>query len=181
VSAGPEEATMMESLSTAVQRKAFTALAILALACRPCGASPFGARGARAKRRRAVPTDSARVRLTIFPFPRSRRPERDDGVHERADSQRGVVTRYVGSPNQGYDPRPRCRRGVSDSSRSLDRVSRHSTPSISFSSLSDLLNPPWDRDDVWKRRGELTNRCRGELGELVSRYWIRIRRKLPAA
>lgn len=34
-------------------------------------------------------------RPTDDPLPRRRRPERHDGVHQRADSQRGVVTGYV--------------------------------------------------------------------------------------
>ena len=39
-----------------------------------------------------VPTDGP---TDDPPFPRRRRPERHDGVHQRADSQRGVVTGYV--------------------------------------------------------------------------------------
>lgn len=39
-----------------------------------------------------VPTDGP---TDDPPLPRRRRPERHDGVHQRADSQRGVVTGYV--------------------------------------------------------------------------------------
>ena len=88
-SACPGQAIMTESRSTAAHRKTVAALAILALACQPCGAFPT-ALGARAIS--DVPTDGP---TDDPPLPRRRRPERHDGVHQRADSQRGVVTGYV--------------------------------------------------------------------------------------
>ena len=87
-SACPGQAIMTESRSTAAHRKTVAALAILALACQPCGAFPTAlARSRHLRRADRRPTDD--------PLPRRRRPERHDGVHQRADSQRGVVTGYV--------------------------------------------------------------------------------------
>lgn len=87
-SARPGQAIMTESRSTAAHRKTVAALAILALACQPCGAFPTRSRA----RASDVPTDGP---TDDPPLPRRRRPERHDGVHQRADSQRGVVTGYV--------------------------------------------------------------------------------------
>lgn len=59
-SARPGQATMTESRSTAAHRKAVAALAVLALACQPCGASPT------ALARRAISDVPTAVRLTIL-------------------------------------------------------------------------------------------------------------------
>ena len=59
-SARPGQATMTKSRSTAAHRKAVVALAVLALACQPCGASPT------ALARRAISDVPTAVRLTIL-------------------------------------------------------------------------------------------------------------------
>ena len=193
--AGPRTATMTESRSTDVHRKAASILAILAIAFHPCGMSPRLPIFVREVRVSCRPI--ARVLTISLPpsLPRRRGSQRHDGVHQRSNSQSGVVARYG-----TCQPHEHTCRVVSASDTNVDRIDYATgvvTRAFLFQPRQGLFGdasarafgdvaigrthvspnptpPPPHRNHFRQLRGELTARRERESGWFVSRHrvWV---------